>query len=60
MNWGSFEAFLAMGGYALNVWGSYVVTILLIIAEIVLLALRRRGIVAQLGGGAGRASRRSS
>ena len=50
MNWGSLEAFLAMGGYALYVWGSYAVTFILIVAEILLLARRRRGIVTQLGG----------
>ncbi len=57
MNWGSFEAFLAMGGYAPYVWGSYTVTLVLIVAEILVLVLRRRGILAQLGG-AGRALRR--
>jgi len=42
MNWGSLENFLAMGGYAFYVWGSYLVTLVLMIAEIVLIALRRR------------------
>ena len=42
MIWGSWENFLAMGGYAPYVWGSYLVTLALLIAEIVLLALRRR------------------
>jgi heme exporter protein D len=34
MNWGSLDAFLAMGGYGTYVWGSYGVTILCIILEI--------------------------
>lgn len=50
MNWGSTEAFFAMGGYALYVWGSYAVTAVLLVAEIVLLVLRRRGILARLRG----------
>ena len=42
MNWGSLADFLAMGGYALYVWGSYAVTALLIALELVLLAKRHR------------------
>ena len=41
MSWGSWENFLAMGGYAFYVWGSYLVTLGLIVAEIVLLGLRK-------------------
>ena len=48
MNWGSWENFLAMGGYAFYVWGSYLVTLGLVIAEIVLLALRKRSVLAHL------------
>ena len=48
MNWGSWSEFLAMGGFALYVWGSYAVTLGLIIAEIVLLALRRRNALERL------------
>ena len=48
MNWGGTENFLAMGGYAFYVWGSYLVTLGLVIAEIVLLALRKRGTLARL------------
>jgi len=40
--WGSFHNFLAMGGYALYVWGSYGVTAACIAAEIWLLARRAR------------------
>jgi heme exporter protein D len=45
MNWGSLENFLAMGGYAFYVWGSYLVTLVLMVTEIALLALRRRNAV---------------
>jgi heme exporter protein D len=34
--------FLAMGGYALYVWGSYGVTVLLLVIEIFLLRRRSR------------------
>ena len=40
MHWGSWDAFWAMGGYALYVWGSYAATLLLVVMEIILL---RRG-----------------
>jgi heme exporter protein D len=42
MNWGSAENFFAMGGYGLYVWGSYAVTALLMVAEPLLAAHRRR------------------
>lgn len=44
MNWGSLDAFLAMGGYGFYVWGAYAVTFALIAAEIVLLRARMRNI----------------
>ncbi len=56
MQWGSFENFLAMGGYARYVWGSFGVTLVLLIGEVVLLrrrhgaALRDARRQAQLGG----------
>jgi len=37
-----------MGGYAFYVWGSYLVTLGLLVAEIVLLALRKRSALARL------------
>jgi heme exporter protein D len=46
MSWGSLDNFLAMGGYGLYVWGSYAVTLALMIAEIALLARRRRSLLA--------------
>ena len=48
MNWGSLGAFLEMGGHGLYVWGSYAVTFVLLMVEIALLVLRRRGLIAQL------------
>ena len=45
MSWGSLDNFLAMGGYGLYVWGSYAVTLLLIAAELVVLARRKRNAV---------------
>ena len=49
MNWNSMTDFLAMGGYAFYVWGSYIVTFGLMAAEIVLLAMRRRSVLESLG-----------
>ncbi|HEY9398067.1 MAG TPA: heme exporter protein CcmD [Burkholderiales bacterium] len=40
MEWGSWQAFWAMGGYGGYVWGSFAVTAVLMAAEFVL--LRRR------------------
>jgi heme exporter protein D len=48
MNWGSWQNFLAMGGYGLYVWGSYVVTLVMLVAEIVALVMRRRGVIERL------------
>ncbi len=42
MNWGSFDAFVAMGGYGFYVWGSYLVTAAGLAIEIALLVARRR------------------
>ena len=43
MKWQSLEHFLAMGGYALYVWGSYAVAVGVIIIEQVILRDRTRG-----------------
>lgn len=48
MNWSSWSDFWIMGGYALYVWGSYAVTLTLIVAEIVLLRSRRRAALRML------------
>ena len=42
--WSSFSDFLQMGGYALFVWGSYLVTILVIVIEIALLRSRNKAL----------------
>jgi heme exporter protein D len=39
-NWNSAADFFAMGGYGLYVWGAYVVTVVLMVAEPLL--VRRR------------------
>jgi heme exporter protein D len=41
MNWNSMQDFFAMGGYGLYVWGSVVVTLLLLLGEVAALKLRR-------------------
>jgi len=48
MNWQSWSEFLAMGGYGLYVWGSYAVTLVVLIGEIVALITRRRGVLERL------------
>ena len=48
MNWGSWQNFFAMGGYGLYVWGSYAVTLVVLVAEIVELVMRRRGVIGRL------------
>lgn len=48
MNWGSWQNFLAMGGYGLYVWGSYAVTLVVLVAEILELIMRRRGVIGRL------------
>jgi heme exporter protein D len=53
MNWGSVDAFFAMGGYALYVWGSYAATFLLMVVEIIFLVSRRRAAAAVLEKAAG-------
>jgi heme exporter protein D len=57
MNWGSLDNFLAMGGYGPYVWGSYAVTLALVIAEIVLLARRKRSLLSRTRGAGARAGR---
>ena len=42
MSWGSLDNFFAMGGHAFYVWGSYVVTAVLIVTEVYLLRARTR------------------
>lgn len=42
--WSSFSDFLQMGGYALFVWGSYLVTIMVLVIEIALLRSRNKAL----------------
>ena len=49
MNWDGWLEFLHMGGYALYVWGSYLVMPALALVEFVLLLLRRHAIRGHLG-----------
>ena len=42
MQWGSVSEFLAMGSYGLYVWGAYVMTAVVIAAEVATLVRRRR------------------
>lgn len=48
MIWASWSDFFAMGGYAFYVWGSYGVTAVLMIAEVVLVMRRRRDVLVRL------------
>ena len=48
MSWASWSDFFTMGGYALYVWGSYGVTLALLVTEIILLMLRKRNIFKHL------------
>lgn len=48
MIWASWADFFAMGGYAFYVWGSYVVTAVLMIAEVILVIRRHRETLARL------------
>ena len=45
MNWGEF---FAMGGYGLYVWGSYGVTLLLMVVEVILLLHCKRTLLQRL------------
>ena len=48
MNWNSWSDFLAMGGYALYVWGSVAMTFLLLAGEVCGLRMRRRTLMKTL------------
>ncbi|MFZ5510967.1 MAG: heme exporter protein CcmD [Pseudomonadota bacterium] len=49
MNWASWNDFLAMGGYGLYVWGSVLVVLGMMAAELVLLGLSWQAIHQHLG-----------
>ena len=42
MHWNSLSEFINMGGYGAYVWGSYIVTFVLLTAEIIALRARKR------------------
>ncbi len=42
--WSNFSDFLNMGGYALYVWGSYLVTVLVLMIEVLRLRSRNRAL----------------
>lgn len=42
MIWSSWSEFFSMGGYGLYVWGSYVVTLICIVGEILLISRSHR------------------
>jgi heme exporter protein D len=48
IHWNSFSEFLAMGGYAGYVWGSFGVTALIMIVEPIMAIRRRKSLVARL------------
>lgn len=47
MQWNSISEFINMGGYGFYVWGSYGVTFVLLVAEIIALLARKRRLVHQ-------------
>lgn len=49
MNWNSVSDFLAMGGYALYVWGSVLMTVILLAGEVVTLRMRRNALMKLYG-----------
>lgn len=49
MNWNSWSDFFAMGGYALYVWGSVLMTIVLIAGEVVAVRMRRSSLLKMYG-----------
>ena len=42
MNWQSMDEFFRMGGYGLYVWGSYGLTLAVLVAEALVVRQRRR------------------
>lgn len=49
MNWSNWSEFLSMGGYGVYVWGSYGMTLICVVGELVLLRNRRRTSLSQIG-----------
>ncbi len=44
MNWNSWSEFAAMGGYGLCVWGSFGVTAVVMVGEVLAVAAQRRAL----------------
>ncbi len=51
MNWDSVASFVAMGGYAGLVWGSYAMTAACIALEVMLLLARQRRLRREISNG---------
>jgi heme exporter protein D len=49
MNWHSWSDFFAMGGYALYVWGSVLMTFILVAGEVSAVRLRRKSLLKMYG-----------
>lgn len=49
MMWASWSEFFSMGGYGVYVWGSYGVTLICIVGELLFLRKRRRTSLSQIG-----------
>lgn len=49
MNWNSWSDFFAMGGYALYVWGSVLMTVILLAGEVVTVRMRRNALMKLFG-----------
>ncbi len=50
MHWNSVSEFFAMGGYGLYVWGSFGLTAVVVVGEVLLLRARRKAILQELRG----------
>jgi heme exporter protein D len=48
MHWNSVSEFFAMGGYGLYVWGSFGLTAVVVVGEVLLLRARRKAILQEL------------
>jgi len=48
MNWASWSDFFAMGGYGFYVWGSFLVSLICMVGEVILVLNRRRTLLRQL------------
>jgi len=55
MNWGSVAEFIAMGGYAPYIWGSYAVVALCMLVESLVVRARQRRALRELARSRGRA-----